>query len=327
MDVFDFFAQKAKEHIKTLVFPEGENPTIIKAAAQLLKERLVIPVLFGRPEQVKETGCNLDEYVSGIDFIDPAIDPRLAEYSAIYSNERSLPESVGRRIVRQPLCFGAMMVKKGEVNGMVAGINHPTNEVIMASELIIGLQPGISISSSFYLMDIPDYRGSQGSLLIFTDPAINPDPNPEQLADIAITTARSAQELLGWEPRVALLSFSTRGSASHLNVDKVIKAVELAHAKAPDILLDGEMQADAALIEAVALKKIGGKSTVAGRANILVFPNLDAANISSKLVQQLARAKSFGPILQGFNLPVSDLSRSATVQDVVNTALVVAARC
>lgn len=326
MDVFDFFAQKAKACIKTTVFPEGENPTIIKAAAVLAREKLVIPILLGSYEIVKKIGNSLGEDLSQIRVMDPTNNPFFGKFIESYSKERSLPERVCRRIVSQPLYFGAMMVKRGDANGLIAGINYPTNEVIMASELIIGLQPGISVSSSFYLMDIPGYEGSQGSLLIFADPAVNPDPNPEQLADIAVTTAKSAKELLGWEPKVAFLSFSTKGSASHLHADKVIKALELAKIKAPDVLMDGEMQADAALIGAVAHKKIGPSSKVAGRANILIFPNLDVANISSKLVQQLARAKSFGPILQGFDRPISDLSRSASVQDVINTTLLVAAR-
>lgn len=326
MDIFDILVQKSRERMRTIVFPEGENSAIIKAAAQLYVKGIIMPLLLGNPEQVKETGRKLNVDLGGIRILDPAADARLSEYIGSYSRERSLPETVSRRIVRQPLCFGAMMVKKGEADGMVAGIDHPTNEVITASELIIGLQSGISLSSSFYLMDIPGFEGSQGSLLIFADPAVNPDPDPEQLADIAVTTARSAQTLLGWEPRVALLSFSTKGSAGHPKADKVIRALELACVKAPDILMDGEMQADAALVETVARKKMGGNSRVAGRANILIFPDLDAANIGSKLVQQLAGARSYGPVLQGFDRPVSDLSRSATVQDVINTTLFVAAK-
>lgn len=326
MDVFDFFVQKAKKRLRTVVFPEGENPSIIKAAVRLRQEGLVQPVLLGDPEQVRETGRKLKVDLDGIGIYDPAADTRLEAYAADYSAVRMLPERVCRRIVSQPVYFAAMMVKAGEVDGMVAGISHPTGEVLMASELIIGLQPGISLPSSFYLMDVPGYLGSEDSLLIFADPAVNPDPDAEQLADIAVTTAQSARELLEWEPRIAFLSFSTKGSASHPCADKVIKAVELAHAKAPEVLLDGEMQADAALVEAVAKKKIEGESPVAGRANILIFPDLDAANIASKLVQQLAGARSYGPVLQGFKRPVSDLSRSATVQDIINTALLVAVR-
>lgn len=322
----DFFADKAKKSLKAIVFPEGENPTIIKAAAQLQKEKLAIPILLGNPGVITENGRNLNEDIQGIEIIEPASSPLLSEYAAAYNQERALPDSVCHRIVSQPLYFGVMMVKRGQAYGMVAGIAHPTEEVIIAGELIIGLQAATSVSSSFYLVDIPGYSGSQGSLLIFADPAVNPDPDPGQLADIAVTTARSARELLHWEPRVAMLSFSTKGSASHVSVDKVAQAVELARKKAPDLLIDGEMQADAALVESVAVKKMGPGSPAAGRANILIFPSLDAANISSKLVQQLAGAKLYGPILQGFQKPISDLSRSATIQDVVGTALLAAAK-
>jgi len=175
------FTQRAEAHHRTIVFPEGENLIIIRAAAYLNAKGLIIPILLGNPEQVKEISCDLGEDLSNVNVLDPAVDERLIEYIESYSKERSLPGSVGRRIVSQPLCFGAMMVKRGEADGMVAGINHPTNEVIMASGLIIGLRPDISLSSSFYLMDIPDYEGSEGSLLIFADPAVNPNPNPVRL--------------------------------------------------------------------------------------------------------------------------------------------------
>jgi phosphate acetyltransferase len=326
MDIFMFVSQKAKSHLKKIVFPEGENATIVRAAAQLKREKLLSPVLIGTPIRIKEIGNRENVDIGGIETIDPTDDVRLESFIESYSADRSLSERVSRRIVSQPLYFGAMMVKKHEADGLVAGIDYATNEVIMACELIIGLLPGTSVPSSFYLMDIPAYEGSQGSLLIFADPAVNPDPDPEQLADIAITTARSSMELLGWEPRVALLSFSTNGSASHPLTEKVIKALEFAKAKVPDLLVDGEMQVDTALDEAVAHKKMGRSSQVAGKANILIFPDLNAANIASKLVQRLAGARPFGPVLQGFSRPVCDLSRGATVQDVINTALLVAAR-
>lgn len=326
MNIFDIFSQKAQAQQKTIVFPEGENATIIKAAARLKQARLLFPVILGNMSSIRETAHINNEDIGDIEIIDPADDARLEGFIKSYGTERSLPERVSRRIVSQPLYFGAMMVKQQEADGLVAGINYSTNDVIMASELIIGLQTGIGTSSSFYIMDIPGYEGSEGSLLVFADPAVNPDPNPEQLADIAVTTANSVWDMLGWEPRVAMLSFSTNRSASHPNTEKVIKALELARNKAPGLLIDGEMQVDTALVKAVALKKMGRSSLVAGKANILVFPDLDAANISSKLVQQLAKAASYGPVLQGFRRPVSDLSRSAGVQDVINTAVLVAAR-
>lgn len=208
---------------------------------------------------------------------------------------------------------------------MVGGIDHPTEEIIMASELILGLSEGISVPSSFYLVEIPGFKGSQGDLMIFSDPSMNPDPSAMELADIAFTTAQSARVLLGWEPLVALLSFSTKGSADHPLVQKIQTACEYLSQKNCDFPFDGELQADAAIDPVIGMKKTNGASPVAGKANILIFPDLNACNISSKLVQQLTGARFFGPILQGFQFPVSDLSRGATVEDIIGSALLTAA--
>ncbi|MBT3257860.1 MAG: phosphate acetyltransferase, partial [Deltaproteobacteria bacterium] len=310
----------------TIVFPEGEDPVIYEAARNLAEQGLCRPILLRNGKTIREeTKVKSDGRIPLI-IIDPLSSPELERYIDQYCEERHMPRSVGKRIVTQPLCFGAMMVKNNDAGGMVAGIAHPTEDVILASELMIGFQPGIGLASSFFVMEAPGFAGGENGRLIFADPAVNPDPNPEQLADIAITTAHSARDLLGWEPRVAMLSFSTKGSAEHALVDKVVKATELARQKAPELLIDGEMQADTALMESVALKKMNSESPVAGRANILIFPDLNAANIGAKLVQRLANAASYGPVIQGFAKPVSDLSRGATVEDVVGASLMVSAR-
>jgi len=322
MDILSFFEERAKKEPRTIVFPEGSNSVIAEAALRLQRGKVARPLLLGEAASVKATIASLGG--TELDTIDPRSDRRLEEYVADYAREHALPEQVARRIVTEPLGFAAMMVKRGEAAGMVGGINCPTRDLLMVCELIIGLKPGLSVASSFYLMDIPGYRGGEDGLLIFADPAIQPEPGAVELADIAIATAASAAALLGWQPRVAMLSFSTKGSADHPAAEKVAQAVELAKQRAPELLIDGEMQLDAALVESVARQKIHSESAVAGRANILVFPNLDAANIGSKLVQQLAGARSYGPILQGFAAPVSDLSRSATPLDVFNSAVLVA---
>jgi phosphate acetyltransferase len=219
-----------------------------------------------------------------------------------------------------------MMVKLGEADCMVAGLSHTTGEVIMASEMIIGLQEGISTVSSTGILSIPGYEGSEGSLLGIADCAVCPAPDAKELADIAISTADTLRSLLGWEPRVALLSFSTKGSATHERVDTVLKALEMVRERRPVMLIDGELQLDSAIVPEVAARKLKEGSPVAGKANILIFPNLDAGNIGVKLVQRFAKAVAYGPLLQGFARPVSDLSRGAPVDEIVGATTMVAVR-
>jgi phosphate acetyltransferase len=197
--------------------------------------------------------------------------------------------------------------------------------VILASQMFIGMREGILTPSSFFLMAVPDWKGSEGGLLVFADCAVNPNPTAKELADIAVSTAASVRELLDWVPRIAMLSFSTRGSASHPDADKVLEALKLVREREPDLAIDGEMQADAALVPSVAAKKMGNTGLVAGRANVLIFPDLDAGNIAYKLVQRLARADAYGPVFQGFRRPVSDLSKGASIDDIVGATILVAA--
>jgi phosphate acetyltransferase len=215
------------------------------------------------------------------------------------------------------------MVKLGEADCMVAGLSHTTGEVIMACEMIIGLQEGISTVSSMGIMNIPGYDGPEGSLMAIADCAVAPAPDSNELADIAISTADTVKRLLGWEPRVALLSFSTKGSADHERVDMVLRALDLVKERKPDLLVDGELQLDAAIVPEVAAKKVKGESPVAGRANTLIFPDLNAGNIGVKLVQRFAGGVGYGPLLQGFACPVSDLSRGAPVEEIVGATTMV----
>lgn len=323
MDLMAELRARAKTHPRRVVFPEGGDERILRTASLAAAEKIALPVVLGDMHEITALARRTGVSTRDITIVDPASPAKLDEYVAAYCKMRDIPGGAAARILRQPLYFGAMMVRQGEADAMVAGVANATEDMVMASELIIGLQEGISTPSSFFLMNIPGYRGPEGSLLIFADAAVNPEPNPEQLADIAIATAKSAADLLGWQPRVAMLSFSTRGSAAHPLVDRVVAAVELAKKRAPHLAIDGEFQADTALVPEIAARKIKGASPVAGMANVLIFPDLNAANIAYKLVQRLAGAEAYGPILQGFASPVTDLSRGASVEDILGATILV----
>jgi phosphate acetyltransferase len=323
MDTFLELKKKIKGSSARVVLPEGENKSVILAASKIVEEKIATPILLGRKGVIEEAAAGLAVDLDKIAILDMTSSPKLDEYVSVYGKERNLPLGAARLILKKPVYFGAMMTKMGDADAMVAGIATATEEVVMASELIIGTQGDIATPSSFTLMDIPGYKGEEGSQLIFADAALNANPTSGQLADIAISCARSARKFFGWEPRIAMLSFSTKGSATHEDVDKVIEAVKIVRERQPDLLVDGELQADAAIVPEVAKKKIEEPSTVGGRANILIFPDLDAGNIGYKLVQRLTHGSAYGPFLQGFAKPVSDLSRGATVDDIVGAAILV----
>ncbi len=318
--------EKAKEELKRIVLPEGEEERIIKAAGIISQEKIAIPLLLGNMEKIKEKAHYLEIDLRNIEVIDPFNFPKTSEYISFYCQMRkdhSISKKIARMVLTKNLSLGALMVRLGEGDGLVAGACNLTSSIIKSATLMLGLREGISLPSSFFVMAIPDSSVGEEGILIFADAAVNPEPNSSQLADIAISTAMSAKTLLGWQPRVALLSFSTKKSASHPLVDRVIAASRIAQEKAPHLLIEGEIQADAALIPQIAERKIR-ESKLAGRANILIFPDLDAANISYKLVQCLAKARAYGPILQGFARPINDLSRGATVEDIVSVIIITA---
>lgn len=315
--------EQAKRDPRRIALPEGEDERVLRAAEKLVEEGIARPVLVGDEGKLRslaeEIGCSLE----GVEIVDPSKFPRMDEYVARYVEGRpDASEKVARRLMRRPLYFAAMMVKAGDCDGMVGGVASITAAVIRAAGLVIGLREGFSIPSSFFIMHIEGCPYGENGSFIYADAGVNVDPSPQELAEIAIASAQSARELLGWEPRVAMLSFSTKGSAAHPLVDKVLEALKIAKEKAPDLMIDGEFQADAAIVPEIAKRKVKEESPVAGRANVLIFPDLNSGNIAYKLTQYLAGAEAYGPIFQGFSKPVNDLSRGASVQDIIGVVAV-----
>lgn len=312
---------KARARNAIIVFPEGEDERLIRAASKLKISRVARPVLLGDPSKVAETAGKISEKIDDIQVIDPKESERTSALAEAYCEARAnIKPNVALRLMKKPLMFGAMMVRTGEADGMVGGAANPTTFLLQAAGLAIGYREGVRSPSSMMLMRVPEFLGGEARFLGFADPAVAVDPSPEELAAIAVESGRNFRRFTGEEPVVALLSFSTKGSAAHPHVDKVRKAAEIARALTLDFPVDGELQADAALVPHIAERKVK-ESDVAGRANVLIFPDLDAGNIAYKLVQILARADAVGPILQGFAKPVNDLSRGATVEDIVKVTV------
>lgn len=327
MDILAQMLERAQQNPQRIVLPEGDEPRTLEAANIILRDKIAKLILIGDPEKIKGMAAEKGyEHIGEATLFDPEKDPKMAEYAELLYNLRKskgmTPEEAAKK-AKDPLYLGCLMIKNGDADGELAGARGTTADTIRPAFQILKTKPGVSIVSGAFLMFTPAKQLGENGFLVFADCAVNPNPDAQQLAQIAVSTAETARALGGFEPKVAMLSFSTKGSAKHELVDKVTEATRIAKELAPELDIDGELQADAALIEKVAATKAPG-STVAGKANVLVFPDLQAGNIGYKLVERFSGADAVGPILQGIAAPVNDLSRGCKVQDIVQMVIITA---
>lgn len=324
MAFLDNVIEKAKSDLQTIVLPEATDPRTIEATAKILEAGIANIILVGDREAILKDAGEWD--LSGATFIDPATYDGLDDFAqtlAEIRKSKGMTVEEARDLLHDPLYFGVMLVKKGVAGGMVAGAAHSTANVLRPALQILKTAPGTKLVSAVFLMEVPNPAFGQEGIFIFGDTALNPNPDSEQLAHIAISSAKTFRSLVHEEPIVGMLSFSTMGSASHPDVEKVVEATKLAKSLAPDLKVDGELQLDAAIVPSVGKKK-APDSSVAGNANVLIFPDLDAGNIGYKLVQRLAGANAYGPICQGLAMPINDLSRGCSADDIVGTVAITA---
>ena len=325
MGFIDTLKERAKANVKTIVLPETEDKRTLAATEKILKEGLANLIIIGTPEDIGEHSKGLD--VSGATIINPQTYEKTQEYIDLFVELRKAkgmtPEKAKETILGDYAYYGCLMIKNGDADGMVSGACHSTANTLRPCLQVIKTKPGTKLVSAFFLMEVPDCDLGDNGTFVFADCGLNQNPTPEELAAIAVSSAESFKMLVGHEPKVAMLSHSSKGSAKHADVDKVVEATRIAHEEYPHLTLDGELQLDAALVPSVAKSKAPG-SSVNGHANVLIFPNLDAGNIGYKLVQRLGGAEAYGPMLQGIAKPVNDLSRGCSWQDIVGVVALTA---
>ena len=330
MAFIDLMKEKARQDKQTIVLPESKDKRTLIAAAQILEEGTADLIMIGKEEKILDGAGWLEVDLTGIKVVDPDLDPNFAHYAETLfelRKHKGMTLEKAEEILREDyITYGVMMVKEKIADGLVAGACHATADTLRPALQILKTAPGTELVSGFFIMDVPDCEFGNNGTFLFADCGLNQDPTAEELAAIADSSAKSYRALVGEKPVIAMLSHSTKGSAHHTLVDKVVKATEIAHEKYPQLDLDGELQLDAAIVPEVAKSK-AKDSEVAGHANVLIFPNLDCGNIGYKLVQRLAKAEAYGPLTQGIAAPVNDLSRGCSASDIVGVTAITAVQC
>ncbi|MGH4119969.1 phosphate acetyltransferase [Clostridium sp.] len=326
MTFIEKICKRAQEDKKRIVLPEGEEERTIRASEIIKNNSIANVILVGDKSAIQTKATDFGVNLSGIEIVDPKTSEKTDAYAKEFyelRKHKGMTLEKASQTMQDTMYFGTMMVKMNDADGLVSGAIHATGDLLRPGMQIVKTAPGIKVVSSFFIMELPNNEYGEDGLLLFADCAVNPNPNSEELASIAISTAENAKLLCKFEPKVAMLSFSTMGSAKHELVDKVVKATEIVKNARPDLQIDGELQLDAAIVPSVGKLK-APSSTVAGNANVLVFPDLQSGNIGYKLVQRFAKAKAIGPVSQGFAKPINDLSRGCNVEDIVNVVAVTA---
>jgi phosphate acetyltransferase len=327
MGLLDLIKSHAKEHTKRIVLPEGMEPRTLQAADIATGERLADILLIGSPKEIETYAAdNKLNHIKECRIVDPQNFDKQQDYATRLvelRKHKGMTIEKAKELLQDPLHLATMMIKSGDADGEVAGAMNATGDVLRPAFQYVKTLPGITVVSGAFLMILPNSDYGEKGLLVFADCAVHPDPDDKQLAEIAVATAKTARAIAKVDPRVAMLSFSTMGSAKHEMVDKVVSATQIARKMDPTLQIDGELQVDAAIVEAIGKSK-APNSSIAGKANVLVFPSLEAGNIGYKLVQRLAGAEAIGPILQGMAAPINDLSRGCSVEDIVNMIAITA---